>query len=311
MAAHLCPPTAIGWKARASHSSKPCRATSTLAGCAYSAAGQAASALHSMAVLQVFRAKMLASEEAGLDAASLRELRSTTDLAPRAAQAIGQSMSSLVVLERHLWLTLTEMKEADKIPFLDAPVSSSNLFGPAVEGFAERFTEAQKSSQAMQHFLPKRTSSAALSRPKPAPTQKARQTKASPYLLRTSRLESVPARQDATPSRSAKDPGLRSPWIWRLRSPPDQPGRKRRGPSLATARPPRKQPLMCLLSPRSAEFKSEMRRQSGRLYSQMPRPFWRALAGYIAIGLLIAAAVPLVSFFSTARTNGRAVSLRH
>ncbi len=36
VAAHLCPPTAIGWKARASHSSKPCRATSTLAGHAYS-----------------------------------------------------------------------------------------------------------------------------------------------------------------------------------------------------------------------------------------------------------------------------------
>ncbi len=39
MAAHLCPPTAIGWKARASHPSKPCRATSALAGCTYSAVG--------------------------------------------------------------------------------------------------------------------------------------------------------------------------------------------------------------------------------------------------------------------------------
>ncbi len=29
--AHLCPPTAIGWKARASHPSKPCRAKSALA----------------------------------------------------------------------------------------------------------------------------------------------------------------------------------------------------------------------------------------------------------------------------------------
>ncbi len=132
-------------------------------------------ALHSMAVLQVFQAKMLASEEAGLDAASLRDLRSATDLALRTtkatAQAIGRSMFSLVVLERHLWLTLTEMKEADKVPFLDAPVSSGNLFGPAVEGFAERFTEAQKLSQAMRHCLPKRASSAASSRPKPAPTQ--------------------------------------------------------------------------------------------------------------------------------------------
>ncbi len=44
---------------------------------------------------------------------------------------------------------------------------------------------------------------------------------------------------------------LRLPWIRRLRSPPDQAGRNRRGPSLATAGPPCKQPLMGLLSPRS------------------------------------------------------------
>ncbi len=80
-----------------------------------------------------------------------------TDLALRAtktmAQAIGRSMASLVVLERHLWLTLTEIKDADKVPFLDAPVSPTGLFGPAVEGFAEHFTEAQKSSQAMRLVL--------------------------------------------------------------------------------------------------------------------------------------------------------------
>ncbi len=71
-----------------------------------------------------------------------------------------------------LWLTLMEMKEADKVSFLDAPVSANSLFGPAVEGFAERFTEAQKSSQAMRHFLLKHSSSsAAASRPKPAPIQ--------------------------------------------------------------------------------------------------------------------------------------------
>ncbi len=98
VATHLCPPTVIEWKARASHPSKLCRATSALAGRAYSVARQAASALHSMAVLQVFQAKMLASEDAGLDAVSLRDLRSTTDLALRAtkatAQAIGRSISS-------------------------------------------------------------------------------------------------------------------------------------------------------------------------------------------------------------------------
>ncbi len=167
MAAHLCPPTAIGWKGRASHPFKPCRATSALAGHASSAAGQAASALHSMAVLYVFQPKMLASEEAGLDAASLRDLRSATDLALRTTKATAQ-----VVLEHNLWLTMTEMKEADKVSFLDAPVSLGSLFGPAVEGFAERFMEAQKSSHAMQYFLHKRTgSSSASSRPRPAPTQ--------------------------------------------------------------------------------------------------------------------------------------------
>ncbi len=115
------------------------------------------------------------NEEAGLDSASLRDLRSMTDLALRTtkttAQAIRHSTSSLIMLERHLWLTMTEMKEADKVSFLHTPVSSGSLFGPAVEGFAERFTEAQKSSQC-RHFLPKRTcSSSASSRPRPAPTQ--------------------------------------------------------------------------------------------------------------------------------------------
>ncbi len=152
-----------------SHPSKPCRATSALAERAYLA-------LQSMAVLQVFQAKMLTSEEAGLDGASLWDPRSTTDLALCAikatAQAIGRSISSLVVLERHLWLTMTEMKEVDKVSFLDTPVSSSSLFGPAVEGFAERFTEDQKSSQAMRHFLPKCiNSSAASGHPNSALTQ--------------------------------------------------------------------------------------------------------------------------------------------
>ncbi len=40
VAAHLCPPTAIGWKTRANHPSKPCRATSALAGLPGQAAHQ-------------------------------------------------------------------------------------------------------------------------------------------------------------------------------------------------------------------------------------------------------------------------------
>ncbi len=61
VAMHLCPLTAIGWKAKAALPSKPCRMTSALAKWAYSSAGQAPLALHSMAVLQVFQAKLLSS----------------------------------------------------------------------------------------------------------------------------------------------------------------------------------------------------------------------------------------------------------
>ncbi len=124
-------------------------------------------------------------DESDPNPAAFSELRSATDLALRATkmtdQVIGRSIASLVVLERHLRLNLTEMKDADKISFLDSPVSPTGLFGPAVEGFAERFTAAQKSSQAMWHFLPKRSSSAAnSSRPKKAPTQQPPKASQSP-----------------------------------------------------------------------------------------------------------------------------------
>ncbi len=50
VASHFCPSTAANWRVRNNGSlpSKPCRATANLAGKAFSAAGQAASALHVM-----------------------------------------------------------------------------------------------------------------------------------------------------------------------------------------------------------------------------------------------------------------------
>ncbi len=160
--------------------------------------------------------------------------------------SIWRSMSSLIVLKRLLWLTITEMKEAGKVPFLHAPVSSSSLFGPAVEGFAEHFTEAQKSSQ-LQHFLPKRiSSSSASSRSRPAPIQ---QTAKPPPTVPEPRTPE--GRRDRGHSRSARRYPLPEAPRTLAQDRLGQPGRKRRGPSLATAGPPRKQPLLCL-SPLSA-----------------------------------------------------------
>ncbi|KAL0152042.1 hypothetical protein M9458_052646, partial [Cirrhinus mrigala] len=163
VAAHLCPAAATNWRVRnnASLPFKPCRATANFAGKAFSAAGQAASALHVMAILQVYQAKLLKSlDEGGPDPEVFKELRRATDLALRTtkvtARAIGRSMGNLVVLDRHLWLTLTELKDSEKTALLDAPVDPSGLFGAAVETFTERFAEAQKQSRAISHFLPKR-----------------------------------------------------------------------------------------------------------------------------------------------------------
>lgn len=81
-----------------------------------------------------------------------------TDLARRTTkttvQAIDKAMANLVVLKRNLSLNLMEIKDANKVAFLDSPVSPMGLFG-------KRFTAAQKSSQAMLHFLLKQSSSAA------------------------------------------------------------------------------------------------------------------------------------------------------
>ncbi len=59
VAVHLCPRNATTWRNRPRLPSKACKLTAALAAKAYSAAGQAASALHAMAILQVHQAKAL------------------------------------------------------------------------------------------------------------------------------------------------------------------------------------------------------------------------------------------------------------
>ncbi len=52
--------------------------------------------------------------------------------------AVSGPMSTMVVRERHLWLCLANMKEANKARFLNAPVSQTGIFGDAVENFAQQ-----------------------------------------------------------------------------------------------------------------------------------------------------------------------------
>ncbi len=58
------------------------------------------------------------------------------------ARATGRNMGNLVVLDRHLWLTLTELKDSEKTALLDVPVNPSGLFRAVEEMFTECFAEA-------------------------------------------------------------------------------------------------------------------------------------------------------------------------
>ncbi len=71
-----------------------------------------------------------------------KDLRAATDFAlmatKRAAQSVGKAMGFMVVLQRHLWLNLADLKDADRKVLLNAPISPSGLFGDAVETITER-----------------------------------------------------------------------------------------------------------------------------------------------------------------------------
>ncbi len=142
VAMQLCPRTASKWRCNPLLPSRACRHSSALTGSAYATCEEAASALHAMVLLQVHQAKALRDlHEGGHDPGVLSELRTVTDLALRAtkvtARSLGRAMFTMVVQERHLWLCLADMKEADKARFLNAPVSQTGLFGDAVENFAQ------------------------------------------------------------------------------------------------------------------------------------------------------------------------------
>ncbi len=160
VAAHLCPAAAKTLGSDISLPSKPCRTTAHLVNKAYASDGEAASELHAMAVLQVFQAKLLQAAEGGaLTAEATKDLRAATDFAlmatKRAAQSVGKAMGFMVVLQRHLWLNLADLKEADRKVLLNAPVTPAGLFGDAVESITERFAEAQKRAKAMSHVMPR------------------------------------------------------------------------------------------------------------------------------------------------------------
>ncbi|KAI2653716.1 PTS system lactose-specific EIICB component [Labeo rohita] len=170
------------------------------------AAGQAGSCLHTMSVLQAYQADLLKELDEGeeIKDSDISELRRTADLSLRAtketARAIGRSMAALVAAERHLWLTLSDMKEKDRVFLLDAPLSPSGLFGDAVNSVVDRYQEARKQAAAFQRFLPRRHPAhraAGREQPRPSTSSSYRETQKQSVAKR-SRSRASQAKPDPT-----------------------------------------------------------------------------------------------------------------
>ncbi|KAL0187214.1 hypothetical protein M9458_018884, partial [Cirrhinus mrigala] len=73
-------------------------------------------------------------------------------------------------------LNLAEMRDAEKVCFLDAPISQAGLFGETVEDFAQQFSTVKEQTEAIKYILPRRAASASPAPPKqqpPPPTRAA------------------------------------------------------------------------------------------------------------------------------------------
>ncbi len=77
-------------------------------------------------MLQAYQADLLKEmdEHEAMSSDDILVLKRTADLALRAtketARDIGRSMAAMVAAERHLWLTLSDIKDKDRVFLLDA-----------------------------------------------------------------------------------------------------------------------------------------------------------------------------------------------
>ncbi|XP_073720027.1 uncharacterized protein [Misgurnus anguillicaudatus] len=236
-----------------SHPSKPCHLTSTLASKSYTADGYPASALHTMAVQQVYQAKLLRDmDETVPDPSTFKDLCSATDLALRATkvatQAVGRAMASLVVLERHLLLNLTESRIRIGLPFLTCPCrcrgSSALLWKGSPSALLRHRNWHRLCGISFLNDPPQRLRPAAQNR-RQLNAQNRRQLNAlSQRQLNPSRelnrWSSASVLHDRLARLDAAVPALGSRWTRRCGRLPEENLRRKRGSGPASAGPPSK-----------------------------------------------------------------------
>ncbi len=124
----------------------------------YTAAGQAGGCLHTTVVLQAYQADLLKEMDEGdeIKNEGIFELHRATDLSLRAtketARPIGRSKAALVATQRHLWLTLSQIREKDRVSLLDAPILPSGLFSDALNSSLTGFRRLRNKRRRFKNF---------------------------------------------------------------------------------------------------------------------------------------------------------------
>ncbi|KAF4114471.1 hypothetical protein G5714_004694 [Onychostoma macrolepis] len=166
-------------------------------------------------------AKLLQAVEDGtFNVDAITDLHAAKDFAlmatKRAAQAMGKAVSFMVILQRHLWLNLADLKNADHKVLLNAPVTPSGLFGDAVESIIERFAEAQKDAKAMSHVMPRCTFQQQTARSRSSSAPGSSQRRNSPRPVTTAAAVTAPC-QEPDVLRKVWGPGWKCHGQWRSR----------------------------------------------------------------------------------------------
>lgn len=133
------------------------RLTAQLAEKAFALSTQAVAAANNIALLAASLSRLTTGRE-GLSGEEMEEASRISGailhLTQASAVCAGRSKATLVVLERHLWLSLTTMKETDKAALLNAPISDGGLFGAAVTDATARFGKLEEEKKQLARHLP-------------------------------------------------------------------------------------------------------------------------------------------------------------
>nr|XP_013884265.1 PREDICTED: uncharacterized protein LOC106532682 [Austrofundulus limnaeus] len=167
LAAYLAPSHNQGVSGPTLLSSKPCRFSSAQLEKIYKAQGNTAHALSSVTMFQTYKAMALAEladqmPQEKLLLPLLNEIRLSSDhilcVSRCAALALGKGMASTVVVQRHLWLTLSDVPDKDRAAYLDEPIMPTGLFGQELDIIQTKFEQRKKQAEALCCIIPRHDS---------------------------------------------------------------------------------------------------------------------------------------------------------